>query len=128
MAYLVVATGTPALAVGASPRFAAGGAALAALDLLIRRCVEQCKLTPAVAGAPPRILEASIQEAAHVLRTTPFKQHGQPRPRFCVSLQNIPISNAFSMLLSSYGCIAFLKRIRGNVVTHEVRSFRGGVY
>lgn len=70
----MVATGTSALAVGACPRPSAGWAPLATLVILVWRGMQQCKLTAAVAGAPPRVLEATVQKAAYVLRTTPFKQ------------------------------------------------------
>lgn len=73
-AYLVFTAGAPALAVGASPRVSAGGTPLATVGLFLWRCVQQCELTSAVARAPPRVLEATVQDAAHVLRTTLVKQ------------------------------------------------------
>lgn len=69
----MVATGTPALAVRASPRPGTGGTPLAALGLLVWRSVQQCELTAAVARTPPGVLEATVQETAYILRTTPVK-------------------------------------------------------
>lgn len=89
------ATGTPALAVRASPRPGTGGTPLAALGLLVWRGVQQCELTAAVARTPSGVLEATVQETAYILRTTPVKapsSHFNPTIVYSYSSDNSVIN------------------------------------